>query len=329
MFRFDIAFRSSEKPIEYSRADFLTQNDINCKEGYQALIQDRIPRQRLLQDAPWHYDLTPVLGKFDPGISKDPQALVDHLRQYDLASEAAVPSQIEFEAREELALDLALSTDIFSPRPCVHPVKDDLDVLETMSRATEAMSLVDEPPPVHLTYLRPKLEGTTNSRPRPRSQTVSPASQDLESPLGVRLLLKEWDVGADLHEYTYEDPYDESYQDSTPIRRSRNIESSVQATQTTMPTQSQRPPLVIASKSLVPPTVPVPDIPTLDRPGAQFQGLMNRAPMVRTASQTTAKDPDVGASSQDFMTSTQILPGPFGGRQLIKKKPAKKRLGGF
>jgi hypothetical protein len=51
--------------------------------------------------------------------------------------------------------------------------------------------------------------------------------------------------------------------------------------------------------------------------------------MVRTASQTTAKDPDVGASSQDFMTSTQILPGPFGGRQLIKKKPAKKRLGGF
>jgi hypothetical protein len=268
-----------------------------------------------------------VLSKLDSDISKDPQTLVNDLRHYDLDSEDAASQQIESDAREQLALDLALSTEVLSPRSCcAHLVKDNLDALETMSRATEAMSLADEPPPVFLSYLQPKPRDVTNSRSDTQSRTALPASQELDCPLGVRLLLKDWEVGANPREYTYEDPYDESYRDVVPIRRSRNIESS---TQTTMLTQLQRPQLVVTSKSLIPPILGFPDVPTHEGLGIQTQGSTYRAPMLRTGSQVTANDPGVGASSQDFMTSTQILPGPYGGRQSIKKKPVKKRLGGF
>jgi hypothetical protein len=314
--------------LESSRADFLTKCDINCKEGYLALIQNRIPRQSVVHNAPWHYDLTPIINKLDSEVPKDPQALVDHLRQYDLASDAATSSRIQSDAREQLVLDLALSTDIFSSRPCVRPMKENLDALETMSRATEAMSLVDEPPPVHLGYLRSKPIDATDSHSSAQSRTASPASQELDSPMGVRLLLKEWEVGTDPREYTYDDPYNESNSDAVYIPRSRGIESSTQTTQKIMPTQSQRPPLVIASKSLIPPTMSATGVPARQRLPIQSQGLTDKAPLFRTGSQTT-RDPGNGVSSQDFMTSTQILPGPHGGQQPIKKKAAKRRLGGF
>jgi len=123
------------------------------------------------------------------------------------------------DARDQLALDLALSTDICSPRPCVRHMKENLDALETMSRATEAMSLADEPPPVHLGYLRSKPIGTTDSHSSAQSRTASPASQELDSPMGVRLLLKEWEVGTDPREYTYDDPYNESNSDAVYIPR--------------------------------------------------------------------------------------------------------------
>jgi hypothetical protein len=317
--------------LEFSRADFLTQSDINCKEGYRTFIQGRIPSQPIVHDAPWHYDLTPVLRNLDLDIPKDPQALVDHLRQYDLASETATSSRIQSDACEQLALDLALSTDVLSARPFVCPMNDNLDALETMSRATEAMSLVDEPPPVQLGYLRPKPTTVTSGRSSAQSRTASPASQEFECPMGVRLLLKEWEVGTDPRGYTYEDPYDESNGDFIPIRRPRDIESSTQPTQTIKPTQSQRPPLVVASKSLLLPMSTAVDVPTHQRLGIHSQGSTNKAPLFRTGSQTTTNDPGIGtfSQSQDFMTSTQILPGPYGGRQPIKKKPVKKRLGGF
>ena len=324
MLRFDIAFGASDEHVESSRADFLTQSDVNSKEGYRALIQDRIPRQSLIRHAPWYHDLTPILSKLDSEIPKGPQALVDHLRQYNIAPEEAAPSKIESDACEQLALDLALSTDVLSSRLSAHAAKDNLDALETMSRATEAMSLTDEPPPVYLSYLWPKSGDATSSNSGTRSRISSPGSRELDCPMGVRLLLKDWEVGADPGEYVYEDPYEESYREVVPIRRSKNIKSF---TQTTMPTQLQRPPLVIASKSLAAP-VALPNVPAQERLSTQPQVPTNRAPMFRTGSQITANDSTVGTASQEFVTSTQIVPGPYGGRQSIKK-PAKKRMGGF
>jgi hypothetical protein len=46
-------------------------------------------------------------------------------------------------------------------------------------------------------------------------------------------------------------------------------------------------------------------------------------------SQPVPMDAGLSGTSQDFMASTQILPGAYGGRPTIKKKVVKKRLGGF
>ena len=268
-----------------------------------------------------------MLSKLDSEFPEDLYTFIDRLRQYDLISEAATPLRIESDAREQLALDLVLSKDIFAPQPCVRAVQDNLDVLETMSRAAEAMSLDDEPPPVSLGYLRPKARGVTESRSTMPSRTTPPISQEFDCPLGVRLLLKDWEVGTDPSEYSYDDPYDESYSDVAPIRRTRNVESSTQGTQSTMPTQSQRAPLVIASKPSTLPIVNLAEVAIHERFGIRPQSS-TRPPVFRTGSQIMANDATIGASSQDAMGSTQILPGPYGGRQPMKK-PAKKRMGGF
>lgn len=328
MFRFDIAFRSSDEHFESSRADFLTQSDFNCKDGYRALVQDQIPRQSLVQDALWHYSLTPILSKLGLEIAKDLQSLVNQFRQYDLVSEAAASSTISSDSSEQLVLDLALSTDVLSPQRCVHPTKDGLDALETMSRATETMSLAAEPPPVHLGYLTPKHTDVSDTRSSPQLRTASSNSQELDSPLGVQLLLKEWEVGADPRRYTYEDPYSDSYGSVVPKRHSKDKGSSKETIQVTMPGQSRRPPVIITSKALVPPVTTLSALPPHERHSTQPQVSAKRD-LFRTGSRMTPNDPGIGTSSQDFMTSTQILPGPHGGRQPIRRKPTKKRLGGF
>lgn len=228
-------------------------------------------------------------------------------------------------AREQLALDLILATDVYAPRVCTSAATNDLDALETMSRAAEAMSLADELPPVHFGYLQPNLGAVTTNPSRGLSRTTSPVPEDFNGPLGVRLLLKEWNIGADPDDYTYEDPYEES-KANVPARRRQHTTPLTQ-TQGTIATQSQRPPMVIASKSLIPPIASFRDVPSWNAIGAESQPQMSKVPVLRTGSQVIVND--VTPSSQDFLSSTQILPGPFGGRQAVKKKATKKRLGGF
>lgn len=149
----------------------------------------------------------------------------------------------------------------------------------------------------------------------------TPLSQELDGPMGVQLLLKEWDVGTDPRDYTYADPYNDLDHGTTTARRLR---SPLQSPQTVALTQSQRPPLVIASKPFVSQVVP---FPAASKPG----GILKPAsgmPILRTGSQSIVRDLTFNASQQDYMASTQILPGPHGGRQSTKKS-TKKRLGGF
>lgn len=319
MYRYDIAFRCSGEPIEPSRAKFLTQCDVNCKRGYQALQDGLIPCQAVIRDASWHHNIAPALNKFDASLSQKPQSLVDHLRQYDLASDLETSLSMQANASEQLALDLSLSMDILSPRPFSDSANDNLDAMETMSRATEAMSLTNEPPPIHLGYLRPKTRGAMNNL----SQLTSSVSQELDGPLGVRLLLKEWDVGADPNGYTYIDPYDESDHVATAVRRLKSPPQTFAPAQT----QSQRPPLVVASKLLASQVAPPPVAPKqvgIVKPQGSASGIST----LRTGSQPIVRDLPSDASQQDYMASTQVLPGPHGGRHLTKK-PMKKRLGGF
>ncbi|TFK42497.1 hypothetical protein BDQ12DRAFT_676313 [Crucibulum laeve] len=93
-----------------------------------------------------------------------------------------------------------------------------------------------------------------------------------------------------------------------------------------MPTQERRPPTVIASSSILPTPL---EAGRRSAPIAQSQ-VPPVASRLRGFESQASQPSSMPQVSQDFMTNTQILPGPFGGRPTAaKKKPVKKRVGGF
>jgi hypothetical protein len=250
------------------------------------MIQGRISVKPLIEQAEWHRTIVPALKHFLPDISEHPQAIFDALGKYSLVSQEEHSAQLlcrKTEAREQLTVDLAMSTDIFSGKPSPKSVDATLD---TMSRATEAMSLDDEPPPIQFGYLHPAEDDANEP-------------DGLDSPLGVRLLLKEWEVGCNPREYVYVDPYNSGQ--SAPVRAKKG-HASVNTGR--MSSQSQRPPQILATSTVAP----------LER--------MTAPSWEMAASQGALVEMETTA---EMMASTQVLPGPYGGRAGKRKK----RVGGF
>ncbi|KAJ7477060.1 hypothetical protein B0H11DRAFT_1288186 [Mycena galericulata] len=128
-------------------------------------------------------------------------------------------------------------------------------------------------------------------------------------PMGVRLLLKDWDIGTDPRDFVYRDPYDGAPEEPAPARVRRPTPPKKEHF------EIQRPPLVVASTS----------INHFDTSRRRFVSQDIPAPPM-SGSQPTGMSSVLPGVSQDLMASTQILPGAYGGRPVMKKK---KRLGGF
>jgi hypothetical protein len=123
--------------------------------------------------------------------------------------------------------------------------------------------------------------------------------QQPEIPAGVRLLLKDWD-NCDTDKYIHRDPFRGLESSTSEVTAGHKLHNIM--------VQNQRPPPILTSNAVA--------------LKAQSQELMP----------STWSDGDSErqvAPSQDFGVSTQVLPGAFGGRPTMKKKPTKKRLGGF
>lgn len=317
--RFDVVFRAGNEPDSVSRADFLTESIANSTRGYRALIQGRLSAQPLKRDTSWHYNIAPILNRLGLNIASDPQKLVETLRQYDLVvdSERTVESlRRETKAREQLALDLSLATDVFSALSFRSLSDIDHD-LETM---TEALSLGGEPPSIEFGHLRPLPGNQSGYRARPE--------EGASSLLGVRLLLKDWEVGTDPENFVYRDPYDGSA-DPQPNHAAQRTQTSteVAATQKVLVGQSQRPPMVLASSSIVPPPTQPQVARRVPIPAHSETALARRT--IGVSSQIPVASVFPGPS-QEYMASTQVVPGPYGGRPAVaKKKAVKKRVGGF
>lgn len=309
--RFDIAFRSGEEPTHASRADFLTQSAMSSRRGFRALTQGRIPRELLIKDAAWYVNLEPVLQRFLPDISRDVQTIAERLRRYDLVLDdyrSGSSLRRESEAREQLAVDLVLSTDVYSGQSFAQvetEVTGD-DGVETMSRAAEAMTLSETGlPPVHFGYLSPIPAADHHNRPKPEDDAPT-GPTGVELPPGVRLLLGEWDIGTNPDLYSYRDPYD----DQQPTATSLNFHSPIQDRAQTTPMVA---PPVIAYSRTAPTAV-----------------VSSSQPTTRHLT-TDSAGPKSHIDSQLPMASTQILPGRFGGRLPVGKKKGAggKRVGGF
>ena len=319
--RFDIAFRSGEEPTHASRADFLTQSALSSMRGFRALNQRRVPREILIKGAAWYVNLEPLLQRFVPDISGDVQSIAERLRRYDLVLDdyrSGSSLRRESEAREQLAVDLVLSRDVYSAQSFAKAETEvaEGDEFETMSRAAEAMTLSETGlPSFHFGYLSP-----VPADPGNPTNTADVAPTGVALPPGVRLLLGEWDIGTHPDHYAYHDPYD----DQQPVATSLISHSPPQKHGDRDRAQASQfrpmvPPVIAYSR-----TAPAAGMSTSQPISSHLEGPFLNA--------TDSAGPDAHTDSYLPMASTQILPGPFGGRlPLGKKKGAagKKRVGGF
>ncbi|KAF9053864.1 hypothetical protein BDZ89DRAFT_1032274 [Hymenopellis radicata] len=327
---YDILFRSGDEPEKSYRSDFLSGSIISSTRGYRAFQKGRLSGDSLSTGAAWHRNINNTLRVFDSTISDDIDEISEHLAQYDL-QDPDVPVQAamrEKKAREHLALDLAMSGHIFSPRS-FKPTPSVPDDIEAM---TEALSIDAEPPPVTFHYLQPVPKAKAAIKEREGGKEEEDMAEDMEAeiepeemscPLGVRLLLKDWDIGTDPELFVYVDPYD-----NTPGQFEKPVPSKpkTQGLASTTQLKPQAPPTILAASALA---APPPILTTRKGPpifGSQPIVSSSRA---FTQSQVPATI-EYSQGSQEPIASTQVLPGPHGGRPLQpKKKPPKKRLGGF
>lgn len=309
-------FRTGAEPTEASRADFLTEGIINSTRGYRALTQDRLSAQHLKKDAAWHYNITPVLKKLEPGFSRDAQEWNESFQRYNLGEDPdrPIPSvRREKEAREQLVLDLMLSADVFSAQKFSSSSEGNLE-LENM---TKTLSLAGEPPDVDFGYLRPLPKNATDHYTKTENDEVTIS-------IGTRMLVKEWELGVDPEEHAFRDRYDGTA-DPQAIQRTKSVKPLGQIAAPEPPqiipnTQSQRPPLLMATTIL-----------PLHKPEAPMRSILKaQASLVLPHLGSQVAVSGSLAASQEYMISTQVLPGPYGGRPSMgKKKATKKRLGGF
>ncbi|KAG6868232.1 hypothetical protein C0993_005932 [Termitomyces sp. T159_Od127] len=311
---YDAVLRAGDAPTQHSRADFLTECVINSTRGYRALTQGRLCPDVLAVGSSWHKNITATLQRLDSTFPDNAQTGAEAFKRYDLAvnpERSAESLRYEKAAREQLALDLALSADVFSLHPFSRPSTEG-PALEDL---TQTLSLANEPPAVDFGHLRP------NATSRYRSEETDGS----EAPLGVRSLLKDWQVGADPERYAFVDHYGGASMPHTNRMTSPMLRMELPVG---VGTQSQRPPTILAaSASAVPPElgrrVVVQSQP---EPGAASRALGFGGQMSSWLSQQPP-----GQASQEDVVSTQVLPGAYGGRPMLSKKKAamKRRVGGF
>lgn len=310
---YEIAFRAGDDGDRATKASYLTESLVQSKRGYNALKRgDLSPK---LIKAPLHMFLFPTLQKFDRSLCADPNEMADYLQKFRLSDDVEHASQIrehEEDASQQLILDLALSFDVFAETPVSKYGEAD----QTLENMTEALSLGDEPPPIEFGYLKPLKKKDLYAKDK---EDLSWSGLDM--PMGVRLLLQGWDT-SDPESYEYQDPY-KAADEPSPMQFKKSYSQS----QSQVPViQSQRPPQVLASNVI----------------GFSQPNHFRRTAKVQSSQTSTlpalgpapeslpVAGPHCGSSqSQEIMASTQILPGPHGGRPSGKKKPPKKRMGGF
>lgn len=292
---------------------FLTS--ANTKQTFDALMRGGVATQELAARAKWRYNIQDTSIPALNCHSVNCNALNEQLKKLNLASdvEGNDPSaRRETEAREQLVVDLALSNDVYSARQ-LHSSATDEATRDTMTHPAE-ISHMEEPPEVKFGYFRPIRKSGVDHYAN--KDPDGEQDRGVSSPLGVRLLLAEWKLGTDPNDYVYRDPYGLADMDEQPTTQFRKAPGTTPMTQKKQ-MAPQRPPVVVAAATQ-PPVVH-----TFERapPVTQSQVIQRR--------HSQQIEPGLDAFSQEPLMSTQVLPGPFGGRPAAGKKPAKKRIGGF
>jgi hypothetical protein len=132
---------------------------------------------------------------------------------------------------------------------------------------------------------------------------MSVEEYNIVSPLGVRLLLKEWELGSNPQEVTYVDPYNGAVQANPSVRGTKKAHSlpSIGTGCNSPPNQSQCLPLILTANYLASPLVRAyTDRMSLDGT-SQWDIVSAKQGILPAASQGFPMDTDTKSSSQDFM----------------------------
>ncbi|OAX36678.1 hypothetical protein K503DRAFT_857848 [Rhizopogon vinicolor AM-OR11-026] len=322
----EICLRADEEPDEASRADFFAGGIVNSNLGYRALVRNDLPIQNIANGAAWCCDFKPFLSRIGLGRVDHWEDMRGRLKAFNLSYSIDAPELLvrqEEESQEQLIVDLVLSSMALSAQPVSVPAASTQESkLEFVSLATKALTLDDELPEIQPSYLRPRRKLGVNHYPDNfKDKDVAQDAQDVEfsTPLGVRLLLREWEVGTDTESYTYRDPYDTESGDPSQEQVFHNRAPVIAQTTST---SSQRPPLVVAGL--------VPRPPRIHAAHRHWEtsNTQPEGPKLQTADIPYGNYAEPSQASQELMTSTQVLPGPHGGRPApLNKRPVKKRLG--
>lgn len=232
----DIARRAgSERANGQQRSSLFASTAFHSEDGYDALQEacdtSAIPpTEAIAQDAAWHWNISDTLEILCGEGAPVPYRLKDlgqsKYRKFDVAEpemEDKDPSILEREdaSARTLAVDLAMSLDVFSTRPFRGPESSPEETLMGVDAATSMMSktsiAASKPPPIDFGFLQPELSGVSNSLEmedvedipasrRRRRRRRSLPEEDFDQ--GARLLLSGWRVGDDPRGVHYVNPYD-------------------------------------------------------------------------------------------------------------------------
>jgi len=348
--RFDLVQRAGNDPVRSRRSDWLTGSAFDSRAGHHSFARDGIFNSGIEKSraVKWHFDIAPTLQTLDPTFpatslssSGGGNIMEDGADIQDAAKNAKLVEQLEEryalrqagvtavrrlrEASQQLVIDNTLASHVFSDQSFINPTSSSQRAFAIGTQKG------DEPPRVNFGFLGPHLKTTDEN------EDASP-----DQPLGVRLLLTEWTVGSDPDNYKYVDPY--GLDDTREISDDDNeLSRSASPSQPQPQSQSQRPrkPGTGSSQPKRPPTLAAAPPTLAAAPFIPYVGPKPRQssvpPMMSHSQPLDSVAPVAGNSqsqdqSQETWPSTQVVPGPFGGRPaavVAKKKVVKKRVGGF
>ncbi|KAG9006910.1 hypothetical protein FRB90_009658 [Tulasnella sp. 427] len=329
---------------------------LHSEEGYEALHDacetDAVPpTEAIAQNTAWSWNIGETLDSICGGTVPIPSKLQDlaqgRYREFDVLEDdmhdkdAALLDR-EYTSARMLAVDLAMSLDVFSTRS--------VQATESQS-ASKRVGIVDAPymmmsktsidadelPPINFSFLTPRsnpLRATIqekSSKKKKRRRRLPDPDEDPEQ--GARLLLSGWKIGDDPQGVCYVNPYDNNAESSK-----QSAHSSVKAVVPVMET----------ARKMVVPGIQISSLP-------HTTGRSSDAPSLRNAEPTSAvheshsvfasqpeprhgrewatQPPDAFGDSptpQTMWSSTQPISGLFGTRPASSgAAKKKKRVGGF
>ncbi|KAG8748488.1 hypothetical protein FRC10_003621 [Ceratobasidium sp. 414] len=304
-------------------------------------------RARTYEAAPWSFDLSEVQRRLSPSSTPTPspkELSAFNTNQASVGDEENTLNRAgakDERAREEIALDLALATTIYSSlpfqpsRPRLPPAPIARGDDEMLSVAASALTLEEAEPP-HLNHVQPcPTEGLIDGK----------MGAEQRQSLIVRLLASEWDPDSSVDDYEFFDPYGQDYDVSMPAwklsARTKADREALQQAKSMLSTTRVGLGVRSVNKPLLPSMqIPRPKPAALKqdarraRQGPSRLGESQPEPSVIQTMSSQPREPEYSQTSQmvgsSQIPSTQVLAGPFGGRPgaatTRRKKP---RLAGF